>query len=953
MSLELIADVAPSWTILRYTILLFRHCRHAAKMASRSNYFTIPSSPTLSPVANKSVVITLSSSPGLPCSPPRVQKQSLSHIGLKSGSNVAEIPRDAILGFTNARLLRDDGEPDLANTRSIGIDGTADYRGREGSAASGDSGKENKDAEKAKEGRLIKPIKPKAPARNRTKVGSLGIAEDRGALVEKAAPKPRKKKTVEQARDEEGNLVVIKKAVRKPRQTTKARAPTSPVSRESEMKNPETVRDEGVALLAHDPSPHLGKATGKRKRAAKGSNTAPKKQTKKLGLRIDSLGQSNELQPQTRAAAELESAANSVSSRPVLAVLDLDTRLDLEPAPKRRVSWTPVRDLGLSDLPLTSVHTEKDDEQVKSFSNLLGKFKHKEDGGFSDQSTVKQPGPSKTTKKRMIPAAETVAMKKAPTTLKAKIPVEKPNKPKSPKKRLQTITALATEAYRPQVAEQLLEPDNAQILVTDYLITGDAAVANPDADESQQADLVEPKKKARKPTKSKKVKIREPEPVYVLPSPEAARRRMQAQDFLFGTSSQLAADQSPTFLRQVQEAIRLSEAEPSIFGTQTSPENSPTRVPSAPHGTSLGQGTSRLWSKAARDDNSTMFGGGPVIPRHPKDMEVVLAPGLENSFNPTHLSELPESPISELHDSGFVDIARASPPTVDKAVACKDNAAPNIVDIISSSPFRSLPSDSEEPTQSGVAADVQKDLPISVESAAPTYLQQATIPKRPRGRPRKHGTGSSPKARTDHKLAKTSQRQAKKKSKAASASSDQTIWLNIDEIMDSEAESLPSPPRRRTTSNSPPTSPQTLQLHDSTGAIVPAAIDPPAQLETMTSSLFPQITRTIKAQPRTKDPSRPSWHEKMLMYDPIVLEDLTGWLNAQGLRIETSRPAPKTSGKGKKKKGVGREDDGKPGLVNEKVMEELKPSIVQKWCEWNSVCCLYKEGLRGGVRKVY
>ena len=75
-------------------------------------------------------------------------------------------------------------------------------------------------------------------------------------------------------------------------------------------------------------------------------------------------------------------------------------------------------------------------------------------------------------------------------------------------------------------------------------------------------------------------------------------------------------------------------------------------------------------------------------------------------------------------------------------------------------------------------------------------------------------------------------------------------------------------------------------------------------------SVFSYITRAVVDAPRTKDPANPSWHEKMLMYDPIILEDLTAWLNA------------------------GRLDQvGFDG--------EVAPEDVKKWCESKSVCCLW------------
>ncbi|KAJ5902663.1 hypothetical protein N7495_003191 [Penicillium taxi] len=55
----------------------------------------------------------------------------------------------------------------------------------------------------------------------------------------------------------------------------------------------------------------------------------------------------------------------------------------------------------------------------------------------------------------------------------------------------------------------------------------------------------------------------------------------------------------------------------------------------------------------------------------------------------------------------------------------------------------------------------------------------------------------------------------------------------------------------------------------------------------------------------------PTWHEKILMYDAIVLEDLTTWLNVEGL-----------------------------GLVGED--REVSTAIVREWCESKGICCCWK-----------
>jgi len=80
-----------------------------------------------------------------------------------------------------------------------------------------------------------------------------------------------------------------------------------------------------------------------------------------------------------------------------------------------------------------------------------------------------------------------------------------------------------------------------------------------------------------------------------------------------------------------------------------------------------------------------------------------------------------------------------------------------------------------------------------------------------------------------------------------------------------------------------------------------------------------QITRAITSYvpaPGRDHLRNPTWHEKILMYDPIVLEDLAAWLNTEGL-----------------------------GLVGED--REVSALEVRSWCESKGVCCL---GLGGGWR---
>ena len=63
----------------------------------------------------------------------------------------------------------------------------------------------------------------------------------------------------------------------------------------------------------------------------------------------------------------------------------------------------------------------------------------------------------------------------------------------------------------------------------------------------------------------------------------------------------------------------------------------------------------------------------------------------------------------------------------------------------------------------------------------------------------------------------------------------------------------------------------------------------------------------------------PTWHEKILLYDPIVLEDLAAWLNTVGL-----------------------------GQIGED--HEVSALEVRAWCEARGVCCLWRGGWRGNLK---
>lgn len=119
-----------------------------------------------------------------------------------------------------------------------------------------------------------------------------------------------------------------------------------------------------------------------------------------------------------------------------------------------------------------------------------------------------------------------------------------------------------------------------------------------------------------------------------------------------------------------------------------------------------------------------------------------------------------------------------------------------------------------------------------------------------------------------------------------------------------------SPTKRRTPATKPSRTSKTLQ----------SSSTKPSTTEHSKRSSLPdllsQITKAVCAQPKLSSSlssrSRPTWHEKILMYDPIILEDLTTWLNVEGL-----------------------------GLVGED--REVGTAIVREWCEGKGICCCWKK----------
>lgn len=185
---------------------------------------------------------------------------------------------------------------------------------------------------------------------------------------------------------------------------------------------------------------------------------------------------------------------------------------------------------------------------------------------------------------------------------------------------------------------------------------------------------------------------------------------------------------------------------------------------------------------------------------------------------------------------------------------------------------------------------------------------------------------------------KTPKPKARRTKPKAKAISDE-VMVDIDDAVNMTAS---GPSRKTTQAARPPTPPPTLPSaeweHQYGKGKTIAFMDPEsiASPEHATSSDIQSVSAgdNINAKIRSaimfeseeasnterdhvKDPT---WYEKILQYDPIILEDLTLWLNTRGLRTV-------------------HEDD------------EVSAIQVRTWCEANGICCLWRGGWRGNKAK--
>ena len=514
-----------------------------------------------------------------------------------------------------------------------------------------------------------------------------------------------------------------------------------------------------------------------------------------------------------------------------------------------------------------------------------------------------------------------------------------------------------------------------------------------------------------KPRKSGSVKVKALRVAPILLPPEDAMKATADQDLLFGTSSQLIIEDSPTFIRDLQEAIKASES----FDTLSDINNADMSVAAVQTGSNVLRRTStrNLWSEAARDSQGSLMKPeiidlvdtpkacisaeqniSTIFTKPITKTGSVLKPSAQNTswmgIDPfaEPILQLDNEPIPQkpaISDTNFetADLVPSLPRSVAEAALrsrpksrspSKKQRSPNLQpDPRTEMPnFRDLTISELSKTISkygfkpikGKAAMVavlekcweSKNRPalqplppnLNVPSLGPkednTTINKNKTPSpakrksrtlqaknktlsiaehnpsvranpstKPRGRPRKEALPSAISDAIETESITKSSSTVLKDGTISKAARTHVLPPH-DDIEDLNPPPTPSPPRRR----SPLFPPQALSLATPATANVLSVI--------LSSSnpdyIYDKISQAITTFPPSNNPENLTWHEKILLYDPIVLEDLAAWLNTEGL-----------------------------GRVG--VDEEVGPITVRSWCEGRGICCLWRKNLRGGARKRY
>lgn len=452
-------------------------------------------------------------------------------------------------------------------------------------------------------------------------------------------------------------------------------------------------------------------------------------------------------------------------------------------------------------------------------------------------------------------------------------------------------------------------------------------------------DTIENGTEEHEPVRRRKSKAKSKDSEFMVLSPEAAAKALDDQDLVFGTCSQLEREDSPTSLRDIQMAIHASEASMS----QEHQSRSSQKVGSS-SAVSRFTAPRNLWSVAARDSDGLLVQEEVLDMTDPSDGSQVPSKshfshkeaGRRQRLECFELEdEHEDTPREEISISKSGSVEPRKPPAPSQTGFNGVQNGKGASKVVESQPM---------PQYSGFT-DAELSGQIATYGFKPLKSRQKMIDLLQKCWESKHGSASKsgqadkPKdlsngptekstlSQPEKKTPKTTKSKAKSKPQAPSEDAPKTDTSTtaskrkpvtrkqpnktkrsaptreVEEIEDSEDETILSPSRVQSRYISHPTTDcQSLPISTN-----------PSKRGSL-ADLGTQITKAVRVQPRLSSSGRahPSWHEKILMYDPIILEDFASWLNTEGL-----------------------------GFVGED--REVGAGFVREWCESKGICCCWKK----------
>lgn len=540
-------------------------------------------------------------------------------------------------------------------------------------------------------------------------------------------------------------------------------------------------------------------------------------------------------------------------------------------------------------------------------------------------------------------------------------------KPK-PRKKLQTITGKATAPFMPE------GPASKSVL--DYFGSPvQEANGENRADTATKAFFEDNTLKGKPSFKHKKRSVTtKVDKGPVLFSPKTAMKTTEDQELIFGTSSQLVRDESPIFIEDMREAVQTSrlvdEQRNSTFFIQSRLSLSP--ILSGSSGVKSSFASSRnLWSVAARDLDGSLLNVDMIdLVDTPKPCRI-LPPSAElihtretncpdsalthesqpapdsalamprlrsiTQKNPLEDMVLEQSIPRSLAEASLRKRTRSKSP-VKKQKALKKSGEtshelgasqmPNyegfktaeLSKAVAANGFKAIKKRADmislleqcwksRNRTSSQALTPSVNVPeLIVAADLPDGISKRASPvKKQKGRARKTSVSITAVDDYDSITAAHPTVNPPIKKPRGRPKKDISIPLSPEKITKTPSIISKPLPTKCISSTSPPPSTQPLNSHLSSSA------SNTATTKTATNPLLLQtITSAIKSFPPTHCATSLTFYEKILLYDPIVLEDLTVWLNTVGLGM------------------VGTDD-------------EVGVKVVREWCLEQSVCFVSRE----------